>query len=328
MADMDDAPSLAEEHLSCGICLRLLCRPYALICGHTYCGPCVVAHEQSARSKTCPSCRSRLLPSMPSPASQLNAYLEALRPTMGDTVAGESLAEWKERMFDWDARAAAELAKWQGFSLHESQASDDSGVDSDGDEDLNSMTWDWFTPAGWQVLRSNRDQYNIRPPLDAALPADEVMSVGVVSDSPPAASSVGARYLFRMTPDSIIGHMMRHYCRREGLDFQTTRFHYTTARGTRVTRAGATRVTRTLRLSDTPRSLGMRSGDLIDAIPFDVRDPSVALMGVTVPDNVHAGERMVVMTPSGDQYMVVVPEGSGPGSQFQIAVPRSHPRSS
>ena len=49
---------------------------------------------------------------------------------------------------------------------------------------------------------------------------------------------------------------------------------------------------------------------------------SLTLMVVTVPDNVHAGERMVVMTPSGEQFMVVVPEGSGPGLQFQIAVPR------
>ena len=49
----------------------------------------------------------------------------------------------------------------------------------------------------------------------------------------------------------------------------------------------------------------------------------VTLMLVNVPPNVHTGEQMVVMTPTGQQYMVIVPQGAGPGSQFQIAVPRS-----
>ena len=46
-------------------------------------------------------------------------------------------------------------------------------------------------------------------------------------------------------------------------------------------------------------------------------------MRVNVPPNVREGEQMVVTTPSGKQYMVVVPKGAGPGSQFQIAVPRT-----
>ena len=46
------------------------------------------------------------------------------------------------------------------------------------------------------------------------------------------------------------------------------------------------------------------------------------LMRVTVPPNVHAGEQMVVLTPTGQQYMVVIPQGAGPNSHFQIAVPR------
>ena len=49
--------------------------------------------------------------------------------------------------------------------------------------------------------------------------------------------------------------------------------------------------------------------------------PGVTLMLVNVPPNVRVGEQMVVMTPTGQQYMVVVPQGAGPGSQFQIAVP-------
>jgi hypothetical protein len=49
---------------------------------------------------------------------------------------------------------------------------------------------------------------------------------------------------------------------------------------------------------------------------------AMQLMLVNVPPNVHAGEQMVVMTPTGQQYMVVVPQGAGPNSQFQIAVPR------
>jgi hypothetical protein len=52
-------------------------------------------------------------------------------------------------------------------------------------------------------------------------------------------------------------------------------------------------------------------------------NPQVTLMLVNVPPNVHTGEQMVVMTPTGQQYMVIVPQGAGPGSQFQIAVPRS-----
>jgi hypothetical protein len=50
--------------------------------------------------------------------------------------------------------------------------------------------------------------------------------------------------------------------------------------------------------------------------------PQVTLMLVNVPHNVRAGDNMVVMTPSGQQDMVVVPPGAGPGSQFQIAMPR------
>jgi hypothetical protein len=56
------------------------------------------------------------------------------------------------------------------------------------------------------------------------------------------------------------------------------------------------------------------------------QEPQVTLMLVNVPPNVHAGEQMVVMTPTGQQFMVVVPQGAGPGSQFQIAVPRTDPQ--
>ena len=52
--------------------------------------------------------------------------------------------------------------------------------------------------------------------------------------------------------------------------------------------------------------------------------PGVTLMLVNVPPGVRVGEQMVVMTPAGQQYMVVVPQGAAPGSQFQIAVPYEH----
>ena len=55
---------------------------------------------------------------------------------------------------------------------------------------------------------------------------------------------------------------------------------------------------------------------------YDQMNPQVTLMLVNVPPNVRTGEQMVVMTPTGQQYMVIVPAGAGPGSQFQIAVPR------
>jgi len=51
-------------------------------------------------------------------------------------------------------------------------------------------------------------------------------------------------------------------------------------------------------------------------------NPHATLMLVSVPPNVRTGEPMVVMTPTGQQYKGVVPQGTGPGSQFQIAVPR------
>ena len=47
------------------------------------------------------------------------------------------------------------------------------------------------------------------------------------------------------------------------------------------------------------------------------------LMLVNVPANVKPGDQMVVMTPQGQQHMVVVPQGAKPGTQFQIAVPRA-----
>ena len=45
------------------------------------------------------------------------------------------------------------------------------------------------------------------------------------------------------------------------------------------------------------------------------------LMVVSVPNSVRPGEHMEVMMPSGHQYIVVVPQGAMPGSQFQICVP-------
>eukprot|EP00966_Prymnesium_polylepis_P139640 3226595-Prymnesium_polylepis.1 len=46
-------------------------------------------------------------------------------------------------------------------------------------------------------------------------------------------------------------------------------------------------------------------------------------MLITVPANVRPGEQMVVMTPQGQEYMVIVPQGAEPGTQFQTAFPRT-----
>ena len=48
---------------------------------------------------------------------------------------------------------------------------------------------------------------------------------------------------------------------------------------------------------------------------------TVQLMLVNVPPNVHAGEQMAVTTLTGHKYLIVVPQGAGPSSQFYIAVP-------
>lgn len=48
---------------------------------------------------------------------------------------------------------------------------------------------------------------------------------------------------------------------------------------------------------------------------------AVTLMLVSVPAKVGVGEQMVVKTPAGQQFTVIVPAGATPGSQFQIAIP-------
>lgn len=52
----------------------------------------------------------------------------------------------------------------------------------------------------------------------------------------------------------------------------------------------------------------------------------VQLMQFQVPDNAQPGQQMMVCTPQGMQYMVVVPQGATPGSTFQIAVPAAAAR--
>jgi len=41
----------------CAICWQTLNRPVTLDCGHSYCGLCVISHEQKAVDIKCPSCR-------------------------------------------------------------------------------------------------------------------------------------------------------------------------------------------------------------------------------------------------------------------------------
>lgn len=53
-------PSLTEDDLSCPICLRLLCDPTQLDCGHTFCSSCLRASEAEGRLECCPLCRCSL----------------------------------------------------------------------------------------------------------------------------------------------------------------------------------------------------------------------------------------------------------------------------
>jgi hypothetical protein len=56
----------------------------------------------------------------------------------------------------------------------------------------------------------------------------------------------------------------------------------------------------------------------VDPVSTMSKDPGFM---VVVPEGVAAGQSIVVVNPAdGQQVQVLVPEGMGPGSQFQVAV--------
>jgi len=77
-----------------------------------------------------------------------------------------------------------------------------------------------------------------------------------------------------------------------------------------------------------PRSGGTTSGVAAaigggdgDGQPHPAVPAGHHVMLVDVPPNHHPGDKVVVRTPFGPDYMVVIPEGAGPNMPFHIAVP-------
>jgi len=54
--------------------------------------------------------------------------------------------------------------------------------------------------------------------------------------------------------------------------------------------------------------------------------PRVTPMVVYVPPNVRVGQQILVITPTGQQCAVVVPQGAMPGSPFLILLPFEQPQ--
>ena len=86
----------------------LLCRPHGLLCGHTFCAPCIFDHARlsPAREVSCPTCRAPLVMSPPALLRQLSSYVDKVREGIPGVLGGESLDEWHARQAAWDERAA------------------------------------------------------------------------------------------------------------------------------------------------------------------------------------------------------------------------------
>ena len=255
---------LLEDTLACGICFHLLCRPITLRCGHSYCSSCIVAHERLAQIAACPSCRAPLGSSPPAVALQLDAFVCAARSALPGEVIGETVAEWKRRMEDWDERATAELAEWTGRGREEN-VDDDVDV-FDGDEVLSDVEEEveaFATPRSrsptslasqrsqWETRLDERPQMRVRDVVDyASHPDCYNFRVEGPEDE---------ELYFRTRRAIPFSHMIRAWCCRQGVSQASVRFTYTALVGRRrVVR------THTVTAVDTVMSLGLHNDDCID----------------------------------------------------------------
>lgn len=70
-----DLASLRQD-VECSICLKLLCEPVTLTCGHSFCRLCLSGSQQFSAS--CPLCRTQQPGPLPAPSLVLSALLQRL----------------------------------------------------------------------------------------------------------------------------------------------------------------------------------------------------------------------------------------------------------
>ena len=100
-------PSLSIEEYECALCLRLLCEPCTLRCGHSFCVRCCRDLAQ-ARHANCPTCR-RVLP-VHSSATDLASSLslsKLLAAVFSDEYAARQAEDASEAQAEEDAPAAS-----------------------------------------------------------------------------------------------------------------------------------------------------------------------------------------------------------------------------
>eukprot|EP00746_Dinoflagellata_sp_MGD_P039168 gnl/MRDRNA2_/MRDRNA2_19443_c0_seq1.p1 gnl/MRDRNA2_/MRDRNA2_19443_c0~~gnl/MRDRNA2_/MRDRNA2_19443_c0_seq1.p1 ORF type:complete len:338 (-),score=61.19 gnl/MRDRNA2_/MRDRNA2_19443_c0_seq1:227-1240(-) len=68
------------QDAECSICLKLLCEPTTLACGHSFCGQCLLNAESRQYMVACALCRTRWSGPCPPPNVVLRAMLQRLFP--------------------------------------------------------------------------------------------------------------------------------------------------------------------------------------------------------------------------------------------------------
>lgn len=232
-AGVEVADVLAQE-MQCGICLGLLCRPHALLCGHAFCGSCIFAHESSKNDAweevDCPVCRMSLPSAPPLLQVQMSATIDRMREACSGDVLDESLREWRERQARWDEAAAEAREGWaREAPLPESPPRE--AVHDDADE------------------------------------AARAYRAGIAAGARSLSLSVrleptGDQVFFRCLRTTELGKVADTFCRHRGYRREMLEFTYVRGRALRSRVAEDVHVVRD---DDTGDRLGMSDGDIIHA---------------------------------------------------------------